>query len=516
MCIRDRFRAVLFALIILTIATDAVYAQVNGCGEISANAGGKVDRHILKSDFEFVIEEFVRASELLPGVAIGIVSENEVVFSQGFGFRDLSNCAPVTPDTRFYLKSATKSFSGMVAAILHEEDSINLDAPITKYLPRISLKAPINADQISLADHFTHTQPYRAGGLNYRTAYPANLNEEDFVSHLNEFGTPRDISFRYSNEGPIIAMYAIGVHVGSTWRDLIQERIFNPIQMPNSFTSMTEAERGEIAKSYYLMGSGVFNLTKTKTDRQFHAAGGVVSTVNDLNRWLMINLAGGRLGDEQVIARRAIEHSHARIVHLNARFLEFDRFAHGLGLYSADYEGDVLMHHFGGETHVSFMPEHKFGVVILTNAISNGVVVSHRLAASIYDLLLGKSDADQKLARRLEEIGSWIQESELRRAEYLAELESHSSSGRASLAMHDLAGTYTEPRLGSIVITVDGNEAIGRFGEINISIRHIGGDFYTADFGIWGDPPELFQIARDDSGRVVLDWGGRLFIGHSG
>jgi len=509
-------RVLLPALLATSIATEAVAAQVNDCGEISANAGGYINRDALNSEFESALEEFIRDAELLPGVAIGIVTEDEVVLARGYGFRELSDCAPVSPDTRFYLKSTTKSFSGMVAAILHEEDSIDLDSPITDYLPRLSLKPPINADQISLADHFTHTQPYRAGGMNFRTAYPGNLDEDEFVDHINEFGTPRDISFRYSNEGPIIGMYAIGSRLNRSWQDLIQEEIFNQIGMSDSFTSMAKAERGPIARSFYLTANGVFKETSTKTDRQFHAAGGAVSTVNDLNRWVMLNLAGGRLGDEQLIEKRAVEHAQNRLVYLDARFLEFDRFAHGLGLYSAAYDGDVLMHHFGGETHVSFMPEHKIGVVILTNAIASGVVVSHRLAASIYDLLLGKPDVGQRIDRRLEEIADWIQQSEIRRAEYLAELESYSSAGRASLSIDEITGTYTDPRLGSIAITVQGNEVTGKFGEIDILIRHIGGDFYSADFDIWGDSPELFRIAKDVSGRLILDWDGRVFVSRSG
>lgn len=511
-----RFRVLLPALFATSIVTEAVATQVNDCGEISANASGYINRDALNHEFESAVEEFIRDAELLPGVVIGVVKEDEVIFARGYGFRELLGCAPALPDTRFYLKSTTKSFSGMVAAILHEEGSINLDSPITDYLPRLTLEAPINADQISLADHFTHTQPYRAGGLNFRTAYPGNLHDDQFVDHINEFGTARDISFRYSNEGPIIGMHAIGSRLDRTWRDLIQEEIFNQIGMSDSFTSMTEAERGPIAKSYSLPANGVFRETSTKTDRQFHAAGGAVSTVNDLNRWVMLNLASGRLGDEQLIKKRAVEHAQERLVYLDARFLEFDRFAYGLGLYSSDYDGDLLMHHFGGETHVSFMPEHGIGVVVLTNAIRGGVVVTHRLAASIYDLVLGKPDVDQRIARRLEEIANWTQQSEKSRAEYLAELESYSSGGQASLSINEITVTYTDPRLGSITITGQGSELIGKFGEIDMLIRHIGGDFYSADFGIWGDLPELFRIAKDDSGRLTLDWGGRVFVNRSG
>lgn len=499
-------------MLLLASVSVLAHSRVEECGGFQANSDeGLRDSTVISREIEAQIEEYLRSADGTPGAAVAIVKGHDIVYARGFGYRDLSACSKATSDTRFYLKSTTKTLLGLAAAIQHEEGAIELDAPISEYLPELRLPDGLSPAQVSLRSHLIHTQPYFDAGLNYRTAFPGNLPESGYVSHVNEFSVAGDIRFRYSNFGPIIAAHAISAHTGIGWRDLIDRTVFSPVGMSDSFTSMARAERGPIATSYLGGESDTYRPTLTKVDSQMHAAGGAVSTVTDLGRLLVVMLNGGRIAGEQVMPQRAVEQAQARQVQLSRTFAEFSRFAYGLGLYSADYEGDLLMHHFGGETHFSFMPEHDIGVVVLANEPSFGSRVTHGLAATIYDLLLGKPDIDARVERRLRAVRASKSQFVQRWDQYVVRLRQQAPVGEPILSTADIIGGYFDPRLGQMAITSSSGTLAVEFGAQRGALKRISGDGYLADFGLWGAPPELFVFRMDDGDEILLDWGGRIF-----
>jgi CubicO group peptidase (beta-lactamase class C family) len=241
---------------------------------------------------------------------------------------------------------------------------------------------------------------------------------------------------------------------------------------------MEKAERGEMSQAYIRDANGRFLPTTTKHEQQMHPAGGAVSTVGDLARWLILNLNEGRIDGRKVFPERAVAQSHARQIQLDWTWGKFHRFAHGLGVYSADYEGDLLMHHFGGETHVSFMPEHGFGIAVLTNQIDVGLYVTHSVATLLYDHLLEKPDMEARFAAE----AAYTNE---RLSDRASEVEAaFDDVGRrdATLAPADLSGRYISDRLGEIVVAVDEeDDLVVRFGVLRGELTHAGGDAYLAD-----------------------------------
>jgi CubicO group peptidase (beta-lactamase class C family) len=491
----------------------AAHPAIEACGGFSANRSeGVQNARWLSRAEERKIESFLQRADATPGVSIAVVRGDEIIYARGFGYRDLSGCATATSKTRYYLKSTTKNFLGAAAAVLHEEGAIELDAPISDYLPDLKLPDGLRAEQVSIRAHLTHTQPYFDAGLNYRTAFPGNLPEEDFIDHVNTFSVTKDIRFRYSNFGPIMAAHAIGAKTGVNWRELIAEKVFAPAGMNDSFTVMTEAEKGEMAQGYMGGFEKAYTPELTKIDSQMHAAGGAVSTVSDMARWIIINLNHGEINGVQVLPHRAIEQTHARQTQLKASFEDYQRFAYGLGLYSADYEGDLLMHHFGGETHMSFMPERGLGVVILTNELDNGVWVTHALASTIYDMLLGKNDIDARIERRLAGIAEGKTRVANRLDQYLAMVREQAPEGPPTLSEEEIIGAYGNKRLGDLsILERDGALAVD-YGAIKGALTHVSGDLYLADIGLWNTmPPQRFTFRMDEALGFILDWDGRIF-----
>lgn len=504
------FAAIIAAPLLSTAA--AATDQAAKCGEFGVNAGGVANRKVVSKALEARIAAFGRDTKVLPGMAVAVIKDGDIVLLRGYGYADLETCAPVATDTRFYLKSTTKSFLGVLAAILQEEGAVKLDAPITEYLPDLQLSPPLNAAQISLRAHFTHTIPYADGGLNYATAAFGSIPEARYVEHVNKFATAKPIEFDYSNFGPIMGAHALGAATGDNWRNLLESRVFAPAGMTSTFAYVAKAEKGPLAVAYLAPAPGEFLKTYTKAEAQMHAAGGVYSTIEDMARWTQVELGDGALEDKSIFPKRAMIQSQSRQVQLNWRFYEFERFAAGLGIYDADYEGDVLSHHFGGETHFSFMPEKGIGIVVLTNAIGDGVAVSHRLAATIYDELLAKPDMSSRWARRLGEIENYHDETRREYDARVAATKAKAPMGPATLTPAAIAGLYRSDRLGDAVVTAEGGALSIRIGVKDGAPQWVSGDAYLVDAGLWGDPPSLWVFRRDAaSGRLVIDWDGRIF-----
>ena len=194
---------------------------------------------------------------------------------------------------------------------------------------------------------------------------------------------------------------------------------------------------------------------------------------------------------EQALPKRAVEQAQARQAQLSPKYSEFERFAYGLGLYSGDYDDDLLPHHFGGETHLSFMPEHEFGVAVLSNELFFGGQVTHRLAATIYDLLLEKPDIDSRVQRRLQDIADAKKRISSHLEEYVGSLRQKAPSGEAMYSLNDVVGEYANARLGRITISMGANQLRMDFGSVNGPLIHVSGDGYLADFNPWDDSPEL-------------------------
>src|SRR5215212_8163905 len=116
------------------------------------------------------------AMDLSPGAGIVVVKGTDVVYMKGFGYADVAAKRPFTPETEFYIASTTKSFTGLAAALLDKKGTFKLDQTLHHYLPALKLKAPMNADSISVRSLLTHTHGIGNGPVAIRLAYSGEYN----------------------------------------------------------------------------------------------------------------------------------------------------------------------------------------------------------------------------------------------------------------------------------------------------------------------------------------------------
>ena len=495
-----RFSLVFGFLILASFFSVKESLALGACGPIQANPHPTNVSELEKAYTDLIID-LLNEFELLPGTAIGIIKDDQLIYAQGFGFGALEQCIPATAETGFYLLSTTKSFTGMVGALLQEEGALQLEQTLKDFFPDLEMPAPLNPGQITIRQLLTHGKPFTNGSLNFRATIPANLDRETTLHVLGKYSKPKPPTFEYSNTGYNLAGLIYEEATGINWRDLIEEKIFKPLDMNSSYAYIEKAKKRDFALRY-----------SVDTTAQMHPAGGVVSTVNDLSRWVITNLNQGRLDGKQVLPKSVVRQALAPQIQYDWTYYKFRRYAYGFGVHNADYEGDLLIHHFGGAIHVSFMPEHNLGVIVLTNNVVAGGILSHRIAALTYDYLLGKDDFDGRVKQEREDahnsiervLGGWTE----RKLKVLGRANPDDPSVEAL----KIIGSYSNDRLGTIEIALEGENLLMRFGVARADLKRIDGNSFTTlfdelDTGV----PQVFDFRTGDAG-FTLDWDGRLFV----
>lgn len=392
-------------------AMAALAALTAGCGPESYSSGPAPAPSAGAAVLADSLDPFVRGlvgDGFIPGAAVVVVQRDGPAFVRGYGVRDVRTREPVTPQTGFYIASSTKSFTGTVAAILHQRGVISLDAPVSRYLPELRLNAPLSADSVTLRSLLTHTSGLSNYPIVWRTAYSGAHDHETLIRLLGQ-SRPVPRTYRYDNLGYVVAAMAMERATGREWQDLLRDELFRPLGMMHTTARVSEARAGgwPVASPHVTYPDSVVRIAVDKQDNTMHAAGGILATPEDLVRWLRAQLDAGRLDGRQVIPAEVVRTAHTPVAMHTDTFYRYVRTGYGLGWQTADYEGERLVHHFGGyegwRAHISFLPERGIGVAVLINDSSPiGGPAADVIATYAYDLLLGRPGVNAKYAAERE------------------------------------------------------------------------------------------------------------------
>ncbi|MDT4898524.1 MAG: hypothetical protein QOH25_3601 [Acidobacteriota bacterium] len=433
------------------------------------------------------VAELMKKLPVTPGLAIAVVRGDKIIFIQGFGYRDVKAQLPVTPQTQFYIASTTKSFTATAAKLLADEGKIDLDAPLKKYFPDLALKAPLSTEQISLRDLLTHRSGISNEAINFRTAYTGQYDANVILDLLSNYSKPISPEFRYSNIGYIIASYALEKAAGETWRQAIERRILTPLGLKNTSSLASRAKASGDFALPYLAEDGHFVELPYKEDNTMHAAGGMVSSAEDLAKWVIVNMNGGKFEGKQIIPARSLEEILSPQINQKRTFYKFERYAYSLGWNIGSYNSDKLIHCFGEfpgfRPHVSFMPEHNIGVVVLANESEESSLLPDLIACDIYDYLLYKKPLRTDSNPKLEEyLANLKKQREERAKRARARDEAKGKETRQTLESAAYAGVYDNPEWGRIIITLDGEALSFKFGNVSSTLVHLTGDVFEVTF----------------------------------
>ena len=462
----------------------------------------------LAADLDAFARDAMRRIDTTPGLAVVVVRDDTVVYRGDFGLRDVGAKLPVTPETRFYIASSTKAFTAMAAAILAEEGKLDLDAPITTLWPELKLTPPLDASRFSLRDLLAMRSGLGNDTLNFRLEIGNVENQEEILRLLATYSSAQPRTFRYSNMSYLVAAHTMEKAAGKPWSELVRERILLPLGMTSTLTG-PPPEDVPVARFHRSSAPGTFVRTPSAINEMAGPAGGMLMTTADAAKWLRAMMNDGRAGGQQVLPRRAVRIVQSAQTTNKRRFRYIDRFAWGLGQDLGEYEGDLIVHRFGGVnggySHVSFMPDRRIGVAVFSNG---GGAVPDAVAAYAYDLLLGKPDLAAKWSAELDKVSASVAESREERKKSEEPMTRPAPLVRPAAAY---AARYHYDRLGDIDVTVEKGRLYARIGLYRSELVPSGDDAFLIDWIDEGQPMPI-RFVVDANGRVTtLDWGGRIF-----
>src|SRR5881398_2977127 len=335
----------------------------------------------------------------VPGLAIAVVFQDKVVYAKGFGVRDVNTKAPVDADTVFQLASVSKPIGSTVVAELVGEGKITWDSKLNVLDPAFAMFDPWVTREITIRDMYAHRSglPEHAGDL----LEDLGFTRAEILFRLR-YQRPAS-SFRshyaYTNfgmtEGGIAAANAYGLE----WEEASKQKLYKPLGMTSTSSRYADfVARPNKALGHVLVDGKWVQKFKRDPDTE-SPAGGVSSSVNDLTKWMRLQLANGKFDGKQIVDEKALAETHHPQILIGfnpaTRLPSF----YGLGWgVSYDPEGRLRLNHsgafaLGAATHVNLVPAEQLGIVVLTNAYPIGM--AEALGTTFLDMALyGKPTQD--------------------------------------------------------------------------------------------------------------------------
>jgi len=410
-----------------------------------------------RSDADAFIRRALDRVGAVPGLAIAVVDGDETVFTAGYGVADLSTGAPVDADTRFYIASSTKSFTALAVAAMADRGDVSLEAPLATWSRAPGLSSEIAA-RVSLADLLSHRSGLDNSPMSFRAAFSGEHTPEVMqgliAATVAREDTPHG-TFRYSNTGYNLATTLLEARDGRDWRRLVRDEVLNPIGMADTTGWLSDA-RGAVIAAGHLghLADGPVRSPLQKVDATMQSAGGLVSTADDMARWLEIQINDGVLDGRRVFPAGLVASTHRPLATNSGTFGPYVRESYGLGWQIGRYGDDVLIHHFGNfagsRAHVSFMPARRIGVAVMVNEDVVAGGLADLVANYVYDWHAGRPDLETAYDAA---VGDLVDRRDRGRAS-IARQQAERAARPSMLARPASAyvGTYESPLLGTVRI----------------------------------------------------------------
>jgi CubicO group peptidase (beta-lactamase class C family) len=301
----------------------------------------------------------------MPGMAIGVIHNDTVLFKKGFGTTSNIGGHPVTTKTIFPIMSCTKAFTAACLGILVDEGKLNWNDKVIEHLPWFKLSDPWITKELTISDLLTHRSGLRAfdGDLLWYASNYSRMEVMEKIQHYPISGSFR-LDFNYNNVMYLVAGGVIEKVSGMTWDNFLKMKILEPLGMSSSSTSLSELTA---TPNYALPHIANKPIIPRNTDN-IGPAGSINSNIDDMLKWLQLMLEKGRLRGKELLENRTYN------AITSPQIIIDDQSSYGYGWYIDYEEGQKVFSHGGGmpgyKSLVALYPKHKIGIVVLTNKIS--------------------------------------------------------------------------------------------------------------------------------------------------
>lgn len=462
----------------------------------------------LQNNLQKVVDEF-----RLPGMAVVVVQHGEIVFNQGFGYANLATQQPFTDETVCLIASVTKSFTAGLTGCLVDQGVVEWTKPIRDYIPHFKMVDEFATQAITLADMLCHRSglPWHEHLLAHGVGRELHESGRAFrVELLNrmayfEPATAFRTHFQYQDLVYTCAGAVLEHVTGEDYETLVADYLLQPLGMQTStFVRAQARASGQLAQGYALIADQLQPIPFCDT-RYIAPAAGLYSSAKELTAWLKLQLAEGRVANQQVISAASLAWTQRPHMFESAT----SGLAAGLTTYGQGWRQNNLHDHLiithggsfnGYRTFVGFIPAKAAGVVVLTNL--HWTEGSSAAGMIVLDQLLGIDAVAQRLA--------FFQQ----RTQFFRELEAQETQAFAAgrklhhppaFALHHYQGHYVHPGYGAFTIHLDGGTLYQTYDERTYPLELYDGDTFASPFQSTENRllNLLFTFESDPQGNMI-------------
>ena len=462
----------------------------------------------LPKDFDLWVES-ARQDWKIPGMAIGIVKDGEVMYAKGFGEKQLGSREKVDENTIFSIASVSKNITAAALGILVDEGKINWDDKITQHITWFQMKDPWITHEMTIRDVLTH-QVGLGRILGNRLQFMTNSSRDEVLYQMRfmELEKPFRSEFVYNNVMYSLAGQIIEHVDGRTWDEFLKQRLFVPLGMNSTTTSITQLKKNDNqAYPHQEIEGKVVSIQRRNWDNA-GPAGGINSSVHDLNKWMLMQLGeSGNYNGKTIISPKQMNEIHKPQMVQRPHDAKRPQSSYGLGWTITDYKGKRVLTHGGAtdgfNTAMYLLPELELGIIVVGNNFNS---LGNAIAYQVMDAFLGSNDVDWN-ERYLQ---GYKRSYDNAMAEREKIHQARVKKTNPSLALASYIGVYKSPGYGKVEVKKKGKDLILHFWDtdgLEAKLEHWHFDTFRA---VWKNPAqreEFMQFHLGKDGRVeALDF----------
>lgn len=457
----------------------------------------------------------------LPGLAVGVVYKDKVIYAKGFGVREIGKPGKIDPGTVFLLASVSKPIASTIVARLVSDGVVDWHGAARGYNPAFALSDSYVTENATIADLMSHRSGLRTGSGDLLE--DLGFDRDYILSHIDQQPLdPFRVTYHYSNFGYTAGGIAASTAAGKSWEDVTEDVLFAPAGMSTaSYRHADYLAHQDRAHIHARLADGTW---AAKFDRNADAeapAGGASGSLNDMLRFLRLQLGDGTLDGKEIVKAEALAPAHVpQTISAPPRSPAARAGFYGFGWnVSYDDEGRVRIGHSGAfelgtATNITFMPGEDLGIVVLTNGMPIGV--AEAVGAAFLDVAQnGKQTVDW--------IGFMGGIFDQMRAAEAPEVDYTKAPAdpKPPRALATYAGTYGNSYYGPLTVSEDDGRVSMIIGPqdapTTFALTHFDGDtfsFETIGENANGLAGAIFAVGDEGTAeKVVLDFYDRTGLG---
>ncbi|PJJ09054.1 CubicO group peptidase (beta-lactamase class C family) [Flavobacterium sp. 1] len=397
----------------------------------------------------------------IPGIAVAIVKDGKVTLAKGYGVKSILTNEKVDANTLYGIASNSKAFTATALAILIDEGKLKWDDKVVTYLPNFKMYNDYVTNEFTIRDLLTHRSGLGLGAGDLMI-WPdgSNFTAQDIIGNLQYLKPVSGFrtKFDYDNLLYMVAGEVVHKVSGISWCDFVESRIMKPLEMKNSAASFVRLKDTSNVIVPHVPVDGKLKVISRYKNQILDAAGGIYSNVNDMSKWMIMQLNNGKYGTENKQLFSEKEHNEMwtpqTILPAVTRPPYNTHFSsYGLGWFLNDVKGYKEVTHTGGlegiVTQVTLLPELNLGIVVLTNQQSGAAFTA--ITNTIKDSYLGIKSVDYVMAysNRVKA----VEETADKTTEEVWAMVAKNKKDKVKIDFSNYVGTYKDVWFGEIIIS---------------------------------------------------------------